>query len=56
VKAPKKFKYAGTRLLYDHKHRHASDKGVPYEFRNAHHLLADFFTEVDRVLSEIKGS
>lgn len=56
VKPPKKFKYAGTRLPYDHKHRHASDKGVPYEFRDAHQLLADFFTEVDRVLEEIKGS
>ena len=56
VKPPKKFKYAGTRLPYDHKHRHASDKGVPYEFRDAHQLLADFFNEVDRVLKEIRGS
>lgn len=56
VKPPKKFKYAGTRLPYDHKHRHVSDKGVPYEFRDAHQLLADFFTEVDRVLEEIKRS
>ena len=56
VKPPKKFKYAGTRLPYDHKHRHVSDHGVPYEFRDAHQLLADFFTEVDRVLEEIKRS
>ena len=56
VKPPKKFKYAGTRLSYDHKHRHASDHGVPYEFRDAHQLLADFFAEVDRVLKEIKRS
>lgn len=56
VKPPKKFKYAGTKLPYDHKHRHVSDKGVPYEFRDAHQLLADFFTEVDRVLKEIKRS
>jgi hypothetical protein len=27
--------------------------GVPYEFRDAHQLLADFFTEVDCVLEEI---
>ena len=56
VKPPGKFKYAGTRLPYDHKHRHVSDKGVPYAFRDAHQLLSDFFTEVDRVLQEIRGS
>ena len=54
VKPPKKFKYAGTRLPYDHKHRHVSDKGVPYEFKDAHQLLSDFFVEVDRVLKEAK--
>ena len=54
VKLPKKFKFAGKRLPYDHKHRHISDQGVPYEFRDAHQLLSDFFTEVDRVLEEMK--
>ena len=39
VTPSKKFKYAGQRLPYDHKHRHASDKGVPYEFVDAHQLL-----------------
>ncbi|MDD5295553.1 MAG: DUF6516 family protein [Rhodocyclaceae bacterium] len=52
VKPPKKFKYAGRRLTYDHRHRHGSDQGVPYEFQDAHQLLADFFAEVDRVLQE----
>ena len=56
AKPPRKFKYAGIRLPYDHKHRHVSDQGVPYEFRDAHQLLADFFTEVDRVFEEIKRS
>ena len=56
VKPPKKFKYAGTRLPYDHKHRHVSDKGVPYEFKDAHQLLSDFFNEVDRVLEEVRKS
>ncbi len=56
VKPPKKFKYAGTRLPYDHKHRHVSDKGVPYEFKDAHQLLYDFFVEVDRVLKEARKS
>ncbi len=47
---PKKFRYAGQKLPYDHRHRHASDKGVPYGFRDANQLLTDFFAEVDRVL------
>lgn len=54
VKPPSKFKYAGRILTYDHKHRHASDKGVPYEFKNAQQLINDFFADVDRVLLEIK--
>lgn len=54
VKPPKKFKYAGRILAYDHKHRHVSDKGVPYEFKDAQQLLIDFFADVDRVLSEVK--
>lgn len=54
IKPPKKYKYAGQRLPYDHKHRHVADKGVPYEFKDAYQLLADFFTEVDRVLEEAR--
>ena len=54
IKPPKKFKYAGRILTYDHQHRHTSDKGVPYEFKDAHQLLVDFFTAVDRVLREVK--
>ena len=54
VKPPKKFKFAGQRLPYDHKHRHVADKGVPYEFKDANQLLADFFKEVDRVLKEAR--
>jgi len=54
VKLPKKFKYAGQRLAYDHRHRHVSDKGVPYDFQDAQQLLVDFFEEVDRVLQEVK--
>ena len=54
VKSPKKFKYAGRRLTYDHRHLHASDKGVPYEFQDAQQLLIDFFNEVDRVLKEAR--
>ena len=54
VKPPKKFKFAGQRYTYDHMHRHVSDKGVPYEFKDGHQLLADFFAEVDRVLKEAR--
>lgn len=56
VKPPKKFKYAGRRLPYDHQHRHVSDKGIPYEFKDAYQLLSDFFLEVDRVLEEVRKS
>ncbi len=53
AKPPKKFKFAGRILPYDHRHRHVSDKGVPYEFKDTYQLLSDFFTEVDRVLLEV---
>ncbi len=52
VKIPKKFKFAGQRLPYDHRHRTSSDRGVPYTFESAQRLLEDFFTEVDRVIKE----
>jgi hypothetical protein len=52
VKSPKKFKFAGQRLPYDHRHRTSSDKGVPYGFETAYRLLEDFFAEVDRVIKE----
>jgi len=52
VKPPKKFKFAGRRLPYDHRHRTSNDKGVPYAFESADRLLEDFFAEVDRVIKE----
>lgn len=55
VKPPKRNKFAGRRLAYDHEHRHARDKGVPYEFTSADQLLKDFFGEVDRVMKEAKA-
>ena len=51
----KGMKYAGQRISFDHMHRHASDKGVPYEFVDAYQLLSDFFIEVDSVLKEVKS-
>ena len=52
VKPPKKFKFAGRRLPYDHRHRTSSDRGVPYAFESAYRLLEDFFAEVDRAIKE----
>lgn len=49
VKSRKKGKHQG-RKTYDHRHRHAKDEGVPYEFVDAHHLLKDFWFEVDKIL------
>ncbi|MGI9213937.1 MAG: toxin-antitoxin system TumE family protein [Methylococcaceae bacterium] len=54
VRPPNTFKYAGRILAYDHKHRHVSDKGIPYEFKDAQQLISDFFADVDRVLFEVK--
>ena len=45
---------AGRILAYDHKHRHSSDKGVPYAFQDAHQLLTDFLADVDSVLQEMR--
>ncbi len=54
IKPPRKARYAGRRKPYDHRHRHISDKGVPYEFSNAGQLLEDFWNEVDRVLKTLE--
>jgi hypothetical protein len=47
------FKHAGKTYPYDHRHRHATDVGVHYEFESAYRLLSDFYAEVDRVLNEV---
>jgi len=49
VKTRRKGKHQ-DRKTYDHRHRHAKDEGVPYEFVDAHQLLKDFWSEVDKVL------
>jgi Family of unknown function (DUF6516) len=48
-------RFSGRRLPFDHRHRHVSDKGIPYTFRDAYQLLSDFFAEVDSVLKEAKS-
>lgn len=54
VKPTRHGRYAGRILAYDHRHRHASDHGVPYEFIDVQQLINDFFSDVDRVLQEVK--
>lgn len=49
-----RFRYAGRIRPCDHRHRHAYDEGVPYEFEDAHQLISDFFADVDRVLQEVR--
>ncbi len=51
--AGSRFKHAGEKFPYDHRHRHALDEGVLYEFDTAYQLVSDFYAEVDRVLKEI---
>ena len=48
-----RFKHAGKKFPYDHRHRHALDEGVLYEFDTAYQLVSDFYAEVDRDLKEI---
>ena len=36
--------------FYDHVHRGKEDEGRPYEFVDAGKLIADFWSEVDRIL------
>lgn len=52
VKAGNKGKYHG-RKIYDHRHRHAEDEGIPYQFVNAYQLLKDFWFEVDKTLNAL---
>ena len=46
--------FAGRRLVYDHKHRAATDRAIPYRFETPQQLLEDFFAETDRVIRATK--
>nr|SPS05773.1 conserved protein of unknown function [Candidatus Nitrotoga fabula] len=41
-------------MTYDHKHRHVSDKGVPYEFKDIQQLINNFFADAERVLRKYR--
>lgn len=43
-----------SRKTYDHRHRYATDAGIQYEFVDAHQLLKDFWSEVDKILSALR--
>lgn len=46
--------FTGRRLVYDHKHRAATDRAIPYMFETPQQLLEDFFAETDRVIQATK--
>jgi hypothetical protein len=48
-----RFLHAGKKYPFDHRHRHADDAGVLYEFDTAYQLVSDFYAEVDRILKEV---
>ena len=54
IKTRKRGRFIGRAVAYDHKHLGPDDEGVPYVFESAEQLLADFFTEVDKVLNGMK--
>lgn len=47
---PKKNKYSGRIVAFDHKHRYT--KVFPYEFESPGQLLEDFFREADKIMSD----
>jgi len=55
VKTKSRSKIAGVKRSYDHKHRTAHDKGVPYEFESPAKLLEDFFKSIDETIETIEG-
>ena len=46
---PKRKKYPGTRLVWDHKHDCSAT--VPYEFEDAFQLMEDFWKDVNAIIS-----
>ena len=53
VKSRRAGGYSGQIIEYDHKHMSMKDKGTPYVFTDAQHLLEDFFSEVNRIMKEV---
>lgn len=53
VKSPKRGKFKGRIVTYDHLHQTPVDKGTPYAFSSAEQLLQDFFQRVNQILNEV---
>lgn len=50
---PRGSRFRKPTMEYDHWHRTQADQGRPYQFTTADQLLADFESEVNRVLAEL---
>ena len=50
---PQGSRYKQRPQAHDHWHRSEGDEGRPYAFKDAETLIEDFFTEVERVLTEL---
>jgi len=55
VKPAKNGLNSGKVHEYDHVHKTMSDTGTPYNFDNCFALLSDFFTGIDKTISDIQG-
>jgi len=46
---PRRRRFRGRRVVYDHRHSSPRDKGTPYEFDSPEQLMVDFWAAVDAV-------
>lgn len=46
--APRRKKYGGRKVTWDHKHRH--EQVIEYEYDSAAQLMEDFWAEVNRIV------
>lgn len=46
--SPRRKKYGGRKVAWDHKHRH--EQIIGYEYDSAAHLMEDFWAEVNRIV------
>lgn len=54
IKTKKRGRFIGRNIVYGRKHVSPKYKGTPYTFESAEQLLADFFREVDKIISRMK--
>ena len=56
VKHSGKFKFAGKRRTFDHIHQLGREVIQHYEFHTAEQLLADFFSDADKLLDRLRNA